>query len=296
MHARIVTVFTRATRVARVALLFALPVAHGSRTAADTNIRLYTLDCGRAEFKDFGLGSDTGDYDGRPAELVDPCFLIKHPKGWLLWDAGLPATLPRGVSGGVAPQDMMAKLGFRTWIVRPLADQLAELGLEPQDIDYVAFSHMHFDHVGNANLFTRATWILNRDELAWALAEPPHVSMVPELFSGYASAKKRLIDGDFDVFGDGTVRILKAPGHTPGSGALLVKLPQAGPVLLSGDLYVTLEGRLHRHVPGGNADRAATLASMDRIETIVRLQHARVVVQHAPEDFARLPRAPQYLQ
>lgn len=296
MHARVVAVFTRATRVAGMAMLFALPVFPVPRTASDTNVRLYVLDCGRAAFKDFGLGSDTGDYDGRPAELVDPCFLIRHPKGWLLWDAGLPATLPHSVSGGVAPQDMMARLGFRTWIVRPLTDQLADLGLKPRDIDYVAFSHMHFDHVGNANLFTRATWILNRDELAWALADPPHVSMAPELFSGYASAKKKLIDGDFDVFGDGTVRILKAPGHTPGSGVLLVKLAEAGPILLSGDLYVTLEGRLYRHVPGGNADRAATLASMDRIETIVRLQHARVVVQHAPDDFARLPKVPQYLE
>ena len=296
MHARIATVFTRATRVASAAMLFALPVTTVSRTASDTNVRLYALDCGWAEFKDFGLGSDTGDYDGRPAELADPCFLIKHPKGWLLWDAGLPATLPLSVSGGVAPQDMMARLGFRTWTVRPLVDQLADLGLKPQDIDYLAFSHMHFDHVGNANLFTRATWILNRDELAWALADPPHGNMVPELFSAYRSANKKLIDGDLDVFGDGTVRILKAPGHTPGSSALLVTLAQAGPLLLSGDLYVTLEGRLHRHVPAGNADRAATLASMDRIETIVRLQHARVVVQHAPEDFARLPRAPHYLE
>jgi len=296
MHARIVTMLTRAARVAGAAMMFALPVTTVSRTRSDTTVRLYTLDCGHAEFKDFGLGSDTGDYDGRPAELADPCFLIKHPKGWLLWDAGLPAALPRSVSGGVAPQDMLAKLGFRTWIARPLVDQLADLGLEPRDIDYVAFSHMHFDHVGNANLFTRATWILNRDELAWALADPPHVSMVPELFSEYTHANTKLIDGDFDVFGDGTVRILKTPGHTPGSSALLVKLAEAGPVLLSGDLYVTVEGRLHRHVPGGNADRAATLASMDRIEAIARMQHARVVVQHAPEDFARLPKAPRYLE
>jgi len=88
MHARSATVFTRATRLARVAMLFALPVTTVPRTVSDTNVRLYTLDCGRAEFKDFGLGSDTGDYDGRPAELADPCFLIKRPKGWLLWDAG----------------------------------------------------------------------------------------------------------------------------------------------------------------------------------------------------------------
>jgi len=120
MHARIVTMFIRATRVVGAAMMFALPITTVSRTRADANVRLYTLDCGYAEFKDFGLGSDTGDYDGRPAELVDPCFLIKHPKGWLLWDAGLPVTLPRSVSGGVAPQDMLAKLGFRTWIAPPL--------------------------------------------------------------------------------------------------------------------------------------------------------------------------------
>ncbi|MBA2675971.1 N-acyl homoserine lactonase family protein [Ramlibacter sp.] len=264
--------------------------------AAAPGVRLYTLDCGGAEFADFGLASDTGAQDGRPARLANPCFLVRHPAGWLLWDAGLPPQLPAAVTRGVPPADMLRELGFRAWAGPPLADQLRALSLKPNDIRYIAFSHLHFDHTGNANLFPGATWILQRAELAWALAEPPPVSMVPELFSGWRSADKRMIDGDADVFGDGSVRILRAPGHTPGSSVLLLRLAGGGSVLLSGDLYLTLEGRAHGHVPAVNADRAATLASMERIETIARRTGARVVVQHAPEDFNLLPKLPAFLE
>jgi len=165
----------------------------------------------------------------------------------------------------------------------------------PDDIDYLAFSHLHFDHVGNANLFTHATWILSRAELAWAQATPAHVSMSPELFGGYKSARTLMIDGDHDVFGDGSVRIVGAPGHTPGSSVLLLRLQKSGATVLSGDLYVTLEGRAHRQVPAVNANRAETLASIDRVEAIVRRLHARVIVQHAPSDFERLPKPPEYI-
>ena len=263
--------------------------------ATDGDIRLYTLDCGHGEFKDFSAASDTGDFDGQHAILADPCFLIRHPKGWLLWDAGNPATLPASITGGLGAQEIYDRMGIRVWVDRPLVDQLSDLGLKPDDINYVAFSHLHFDHVGNANLFTHATWILNRAELAWALDKPAHVSVVPELFSSYKSVSTQMIDGDYDVFGDGRVRILKTPGHTPGSSVLLLMLNKSGAVLLSGDLYLTLEGREKLQVPTVNADRAATLASMNRVEAIVRRLHARVVVQHSPEDFARLPQLPGFL-
>ena len=80
MHARIITMLTRAARVAGAAMMFALPVTTVSRTRSDATVRLYALDCGHAEFKDFGLGSDTGDYDGRPAELADPSSSSNIPK------------------------------------------------------------------------------------------------------------------------------------------------------------------------------------------------------------------------
>jgi glyoxylase-like metal-dependent hydrolase (beta-lactamase superfamily II) len=176
-----------------------------------------------------------------------------------------------------------------------LVDQLARLGLKPADIDCLAFSHWHEDHTGNANLFDKATWILQRKELAAATGHtpPPFEPLAP--VSAWRAANKRIIDGDADVFGDGTVRLLLMPGHTPGHQALEIRLPHAGVVLLSGDLYHSRENRRFRRVPRINNDRAATLASMDRFEAIAARDHARVVIQHDPRDIALLPRFPDYL-
>jgi glyoxylase-like metal-dependent hydrolase (beta-lactamase superfamily II) len=119
--------------------------------------------------------------------------------------------------------------------------------------------------------------------------------MQPQLFAGYRQARVRRIDGDYDVFGDGRVRIVRAPGHTPGSAVLWVGLA-SGPVVLSGDLWVSRRSRAERWVPRVNADRAATLSSMARIERLARRTHARVIVQHDPEDYAALPKLPEFLE
>jgi glyoxylase-like metal-dependent hydrolase (beta-lactamase superfamily II) len=259
----------------RLALLLSLSLA--APAAAEPPIRLYVLDCGHASLADGAPASDTGELDGKPLELADPCFLIVHPRGALLWDAGLPGEERRGPGFAAVPGP-------------PLTEQLRAL---PRPA-LLAFSHLHFDHVGQASLFPDATWILNRDELAWAEAEPRHVSMEPALFATYKRAPTRLIEGDHDVFGDGRVRILHMPGHTPGSQALLVRL-QSTAVLLSGDLYLRRESRQH-WVPTVNADRAQTLASQARFERIAERLHARVIVQHDPRDYAALPRPPRYLQ
>jgi glyoxylase-like metal-dependent hydrolase (beta-lactamase superfamily II) len=256
-----------------------------------TEIQLYALDCGRAEFKgSMGLFSDTDDYDGQSGTMADPCFLIKHPKGILLWDTGLGdqvAAHPEGepVFGGA----------IQIHVDRTLQSQLQALGLKPEDITYIAFSHFHFDHVGNANLFTHSKWIINKAELAAALSSSPPPSVDPAQFSAYATVEKQMIAGDYDVFGDQSVRILFMPGHTPGSQALLVKLPHSGYVALTGDLYHSRDNRRFKRVPSVNTERADTLASMDRFEHIVANLHARVVIQHDLEDFRGLPKFPGYL-
>jgi N-acyl homoserine lactone hydrolase len=252
-------------------------------------VRLYALDCGRYEFKDMGMFSDTGEYDGKPGSLVDPCFVIRHPKGTLLWDAGLGDKIADSASG-------LTFGGIQGWVDHKLADQLKTLGLTPADITFVALSHLHFDHTGNANAFPSSTWILDKAELAWATATPPPPAVMPDTFSGYKTAKTQMIDGDLDVFGDGSVRILRTPGHTPGHKSLMVKLRKAGTVILSADLYATRDSRKAGRVPVGNVSRADTLASIDRVEQIAGNRKARVVVQHDPADFKSLPKFPAYLQ
>jgi N-acyl homoserine lactone hydrolase len=268
-------------------LLLILSLAAPALGAAQ--VRLYTLDCGHATFKDMAGFSDTGEYDGKPGSMVAPCFLIKHDNAYLLWDFGLGDRFAANAAGSdVAP-------GVHITVPVTLRAQLQALHLEPSDITYVAFSHLHWDHTGNANEFPDSTWIMSRTELAAATALPPPNGVLPETFAVYKSAKTESIDADYDVFGDGTVMILRAPGHTPGHQVLKLKLRTRGTVILSGDLYHSRLNRIFKRVPVSNVSRADTMASMDRIETIIKNTHGRLIVQHDPLDFEILPKAPAFL-
>ncbi len=279
--------FRAARRVLAAAFILA-GAAAGATAAEPQTPRLYTLDCGNMSVTDMGPLSDTFEYDGKPGHLSVPCYLIHHAKGWLLWDAGVDdrvAAQPGGIDHG----------GIHVNLPQTLAQQLAALGLAPEQLTYLAFSHFHLDHVGNANAFPAATWIVNRKELAWASSEPAPPGVNPALFSGVKTAKTIMIDNDYDVFGDNSVRILKAPGHTPGHQLLLVRLAKSGPVILSGDLFHYRKDRNKRLVPAFDHSRADTLASMDRIERIARNLKAKILVQHDPDEFKARRTAPAFL-
>jgi glyoxylase-like metal-dependent hydrolase (beta-lactamase superfamily II) len=259
-----------------------------------SGVQLYVMDCGVMSVRDMSLFSDTGKYDGKAGGIVDTCFLIRHPKGNLLWDTGLGD----GLVGHDVPPNAD---GVGIHVERGLLDQLAQIGITPADVTYLAFSHFHLDHTGNANEFPASTWIINQTELDWALGNPTPPIVKLDTFNAYRSAHTIMINGDYDVFGDGLVRILKTPGHTPGHQVLLIRLPKAGAVVLSGDLYHLRTDRPSG--PGGsgqimtfNTSRAETMASMDRVEGIIRNLHARLIVQHDPEDYRHLPKSPSYLE
>jgi glyoxylase-like metal-dependent hydrolase (beta-lactamase superfamily II) len=270
--------------------LFVMPWPIAARSAAAVSeLRLYVLDCGHAAFMDMGNFSDTGEYDGRPGEIAVPCFLIRHPKGDLLWDAGL------GDRFAATKEGSDAAPGVHVTVPKTLVAQLQALELTPKDVNFIAFSHLHWDHTGNANEFPDSVWILNRTELDASLTLPPPGGVLPETWNAYKDAKTEMIDNDHDVFGDGSVMILRAPGHTPGHQVLKLKLQKSGTVILSGDLYHLRINRQFKRVPVYNTSRADTLASMSRIETILKNSGGRLIVQHDPRDFRALPRPPAYL-
>lgn len=273
-----------------IGLMAALALSFGTAVAGSPNppLRLYVMDCGRAEFKDLGPFSDTGDYEGHPGTLMTPCFLIRHPNGDLLWEAGLGDKYADDPAGVVLPN-------YRAVVSKTVESQLRELGLGFADIDYFAFSHGHADHLGNAGQLGAATWIVNAKELAWIHSKPAPPRTNAALIAARNVGKTRLIEGDHDVFGDGSVRILAAPGHTPGHQVLLVQLPRHGAVLLSGDLYHSEENRRQRRMPVFNVSRADTLASMERIELILRNRPAKLVIQHSADSVKALPHSPQFI-
>src|SRR5262249_53044486 len=132
------------------ALCFASTAAAARADDAVAGVRLYAIDCGRILVSDMSAFADTGELDGRPATVVASCFLVRHPKGILLWDTGLSDKLAGGnevVQGGI----------FHLSVRKGLVEQLRAIGVAPSDVTYLAFSHLHFDHTGNANLFASAT-------------------------------------------------------------------------------------------------------------------------------------------
>ena len=250
--------------------------------------RLYVLDCGHITTSDMSLFTP-GENEGVELELVISCYLIRHPDGTLLWDTGVPDALaeqPDGMTNGP----------FHIWVERTLESQLEEIGVTPEEIDYLAISHLHFDHTGNANRFARSIWLVQEGDFDAGFGPDPESYRFDPSSYAELEARAMKIDGDHDVFGDGSVVILSAPGHTPGHQVLFVDLAEHGPTVLSGDLYHFAGNREARRIPVFNWDAEASFASIDRIEATLETRGATLIIQHDPEQFARLPHAPDYLK
>jgi glyoxylase-like metal-dependent hydrolase (beta-lactamase superfamily II) len=269
-------------------LAFAATVACNRSDPPRDDLRLYVFDCGRIQLDSvrmFGLADE--DTDVR--ELSVPCYVIEHPDGRLLWDGGLPSSLAS------TPGWQRDGVGGAIRLDRPLAEQLAALNLGMDAFDYVAFSHMHFDHVGVANELRGGTLLIQRAEHDAAFAAGATApGFDPKLYEGLRAARIQLLDGDHDVFGDGRVRIIAAPGHTPGHQVLLVRLAETGPVLLSGDLYHFAASRELRRVPPFNADGDQTIASMQRVEDLLKETGGALWIEHELAHFERLKKAPEH--
>ncbi len=250
-------------RSVALALLMVLALgASACRHADGPPVKLYILDGGTTLVNDPSFFGDP-NLPTQPFSLAVCSFLIVHPKGTVLWDAGHAL--------GQAKPDGPDSAALRAVSGPPLRDQLREIGFAPHDVDYLAFSHMHADHTGQANEFAESVVLVQRDE--WSVAFGPDASttfgMAPATYVALKDSSVRLLDSDFDVFDDDSVRILRAPGHTPGSQMLLVRLRKTGPVLLSGDLYLYESQRIHCHVSPFHTSVEQTVASRQRVENLL---------------------------
>jgi N-acyl homoserine lactone hydrolase len=184
--------------------------------------KLYVLNCGEGVAGDISRWSP-GVNVGKSMDFVDNCYLIHHAQGWLLWDTGVLDAVA-AMPDGLVPADPKGVHWHRP---KTLASQFDQLGVEPADIKFVAISHTHGDHVGTVELFPQAMLLVQKAEYEW-----PGPNGSPRFKPEHPVTK---LDGDRDVFGDGSVTVLSTPGHTPGHQSLLVNLPKTGAVVLSGD-------------------------------------------------------------
>lgn len=256
-----------------------------------TGPKLFVFDCGRIRLPNIeAFNLQETDTDVR--ELSAPCYVVDHAKGQLLWDAGLPSEVAAAEGWVVRPD------GLANTLDETLASQMQRmsLGFDMDTLEYVAFSHIHWDHVGASNDVTSGTWLVQQGDYDAAHAEGnmsvPAVQ--PELLVGIKERPTQVLSGDHDVFGDGTVQLIAADGHTPGHQVLFVDLAETGPVVLSGDLYHFQFSRVNRVVPLFNVDAERTLQSMDKVEALVTMMGADLWLQHDASLFESQQKAPGF--
>lgn len=253
------------------------------------SVRLYVFDCGSLNIPDITPYQLTKE-ELATTYMALPCFLVAHPKGTMMWDVG--AVPDSAFKPGGAP----ATLRYAT-SVKPLTAQLAEIGYVPADITYQVFSHFHWDHIGNANLFAGATWLVSKPERDIMFADPPSPRTEPANYSTLRNSKTVIIMGDeHDVFGDGTVVIKSTPGHSPGHQVLFLKPTKTGPVLLSGDLYHYPEERTLNRVPTTEFNVAQTIASRAAVEAFLKKTGAQLWIQHDFTANAKLKKSPEFYE
>ena len=229
--------------------------------------KLYILNCGEGVAGDISRWSP-GVNVGKSMDFVDNCYLIRHTQGWLLWDTGVTDAIA-AMPEGQAPADPRMTHWRRP---KTLASQLAHLAVKPSDIKFLAISHTHPDHIGNVGLFPTSMLLVQKAEYDWPT--PLNIGR----FKPEHPATK--LEGDHDVFGDGSVIIIATPGHTPGHQSLLVKLPKTGAVLLTGDAVHFKDNWDNRGVPAINFDKDKTLASMQRIADVLTKEKAQLWINH----------------
>lgn len=267
-----------AIAAAAAALVAAAPMTPARAAGAE---RLYILNCGEGTAGDVSRWSP-GINEGQTMDFVDNCYLIKHGSDWLLWDTGITdavATMPNGL----APADPR----MVTWhLPQTLVGQLAAIGVKPADITAVAVSHTHPDHIGNLETFPNAKLYVQKAEYDW-----PGPNNTPRFKPEHPVMK---LEGDTDVYGDGSVTILATPGHTPGHQSLLVKLPHTGAVILSGDAVHFQSNWDNRRVPAMNFNKDETVASMQKIADVMAKEKAQLWINHDKAQRATLKLAPAF--
>src|SRR5882672_6399357 len=239
-------------------------------------LKVYALTCGHIEGE---LGHLMEGGEGR-IRLPIPAYLIEHPRGTALFDTGMHPD---------CQHDPAARLGARLTGLfdfdyhsgEEIGARLTAMGRDPGKIDLIINSHFHFDHVGGNAQIPNATLLVQRRE--WDAGMDPDSAAErgfnPRDFD--LGHKLRLVDGEHDVFGDGSVACLPTHGHTPGHQSLKLRLA-GGDVVLAADSCYFCRTLRERRLPRFAYDKEAMLIALDHLAAL-EAGGARIFFGHDPE-------------
>jgi N-acyl homoserine lactone hydrolase len=258
-----------------------------------SDIQLFCFQTGSLRTKTKYIKMNQGD---ESFEIPVPWYFIRHPKGNIVIDGGNAAEVAvdaRGHWGNVV--DTYQPIMDRD---EDCVSQLRSIGVEPEDVRFVLQSHLHLDHTGATGRFPRATTIVQRLEYDYARS--------PDWFCKGAYVKAdfdrpgidwKFLGGEYtdnyDVFGDGAVRIIFTPGHSPGHQSFLVTLPNTGPVLLTMDAAYTMDHWNDKALPGLISSATDAVRSVAKLRRIADQVGAKVITGHDPNNWTQVQKAPQ---
>jgi N-acyl homoserine lactone hydrolase len=166
--------------------------------------------------------------------------------------------------------------------------RLGEIGLAPDDIDLIVNTHLHFDHAGGNFLFPHATFLVQEDHYHHALgmpeAFPPRYYLLPGLNYDQLGGEISLIPG---------VDIIRCPGHVPGMHTVIVRLAEAGTIVLASDA-ISLEEHLIEDRWEGYWNPKLARASALRMQAIAHAEHGNIFYGHDPEWWKSIRKSPEY--
>ncbi|MBT2324773.1 N-acyl homoserine lactonase family protein [Variovorax paradoxus] len=280
--------------IALSALLYACSSAmpDAARQPGATSVeRMYVIECGENHAKDLSIWTSPAD-KGKAYVFANHCYLIRHRAEWFLWDSGHPDMITSMPNGVTNPRGTLT-----VYMKKPLAESLKEIGVTPADIAHFAMSHSHGDHSGNARLFARSTIYMQAAEYEATYGpDPLKLGIPPANFESLREARIIKLNGDHDVFRDGSVVIKSTPGHTPGHQSLFVRLPKTGPVLLSGDFVHLTSNWQAKRVPSINYNAEQTIRSMNGMESFLQATGAILWINHDAEQSRAIPKAPAFVE
>jgi N-acyl homoserine lactone hydrolase len=262
-------------------LVTASPVALGQASTAD--LKLYVLDLGELEASPASYNLTEAEV--QTTSLALSAYLIVHPQGVLLWEAGAVPESERVMEGTGARQIVIRSDKAERPVILgpPLLEQLAQSGFTPAAVTHLALSHFHWDHTANANLFAHAAWLVRPEERAVMFPEAPMSnSGRPLTYAALKDSRNTVLvqEEEHDVFGDGRVILKAARGHSAGHQVLYLALANTGPVVLSGDLYHYPEERSLNRLPVADYDGEQTRAARVEVEAFLAQRKAQLWIEH----------------
>jgi len=282
----------RAVGLSLAGLMGLATVAATPAAAQDTQLYVFTSgSLGGFPKAALQIGGE-GMVDWAPVSF----YVIKHPRGVVMFDSG---NNDKTIANAEAWWGPLAKgFGLKMTKDDAIPAQLAKIGLKPADVKYLITGHMHLDHGGNIQQFPQATHLIQDDELkaAWWPDVGYSVYYIPGDFNETKNYNIVRLNGDLDLFGDGSIRIMRSPGHTPGSQFLVVRLKKTGSVILTSDAVYfkeSLEKNLIPPIPG-TWSPMGMYASYQRIKLIRDTEGAQIFYGHDPDVFKATKKAPEF--